>query len=438
VSDEATKTRSEPIRHVALWKLEVVSGPSRGFARELAAGKFRIGSSQSNDLAIEDLAVSRQHLEITVTELGIHVRDLGSKNGTFYRGSRIEAADLPIAGGILTLGETEIAIFPADAPSDLAPSPRERLCRLVGKSERMRLLFARIERIAASNATVLIHGETGTGKELVAEALHELSARRAHPIEVVDCGAIPRELIESELFGHTKGSFTGAVADRQGAFERADGGTLLLDEIGELEIALQPKLLRVLETGQVRPVGAERTITVDVRVIAASHRELPAEVREGRFREDLFYRLAVIHLDVPPLRERLEDVPLLVESFLGELGAPPLSASALRILERYEWPGNVRQLRNVLDRAVALSGGGPIAITEADLDLPSAYTSPAQLLALPYKEAKEEVVARFTRDYLEALLARNQGNVSAASREAKVDRNWIVALARRYGVRVRD
>jgi transcriptional regulator with GAF, ATPase, and Fis domain len=255
---------------------------------------------------------------------------------------------------------------------------------------------------------------------------------------VVDCAAIPRELIESELFGHVRGAFTGAVGDRRGAFERAHGGTIFLDEIGELALDLQPKLLRVLEASTVKPVGGDKTQKVDVRVIAASLRDLRLEGREKRFREDLYFRLAVVSLTLPPLREHREDIPSLVDHFLRDLGSAPLAGDGLALLASHPWPGNVRQLRNVIERAVALAGGGPPVIYPEDPELPTAQNRPSNLFALPYKVAKDELLAQFTREYLEALLERNAGNVSAAARDAKIDRNWIVALARRHGVVVRE
>jgi two-component system, NtrC family, response regulator GlrR len=299
-------------------------------------------------------------------------------------------------------------------------------------------LFGQIERVALTGATVLIHGETGTGKELVAEALHELSPRSSAPFVVVDCGAIPRELIESELFGHVRGAFTSAAAERRGAFERAHGGTIFLDEIGELAVDLQPKLLRALEASTVKPVGGDKPMKVDVRVVAASLRDLRAAVREKLFREDLFFRLSVVDLEVPPLREHVDDLPILVDHFLRDLQAPPLGPDSMATLLRSSWPGNIRQLRNVLERAVALAGRGPPVVRPEDVDLPSAQISPSKLFELPYKVAKDEMLAQFTREYLEALLGRHGGNVSAAAREAKIDRNWIVALAKRHGVRVRE
>jgi len=439
VSTDRTKTvPAQSVRLVRRWRITVVTGASKGTIQHLERGVVRVGSAKTNELVIDDRGVSRHHLEISIASQGLRVRDLGSKNGTRYLGSRIDTAELPISGGAISLGDAELELRPDDESETLEPSERERCGRLVGRSLVMRTLFAKIERIAPSPATVLIHGETGTGKELVAEALHELSPRAQGPFIVLDCGAIPKELIESELFGHVRGAFTGATGDRRGAFEEAHGGTLFLDEIGELDLALQPKLLRALETGTVKPVGGNKTQKVDVRIVAASLRDLADEVRNKRFREDLFYRLSVIVLDVPPLRARRDDIPILAEHLLAQIGAPPLGAGPLQTLRDHDWPGNVRQLRNVLERAAALAGGGALAIRREDLETPTARLSPASLNELPYKQAKEEMLARFTRDYLEALLQRHGGNVSASAREAQVDRNWIVALARRHGVRIRD
>ena len=425
-------------RRVRRWRVEVTGGASAGASVSVGEGIVRVGGAEDNDLVLDDPKVSRRHLELEAAPAGLRVRDLGSKNGTFYQGSRVAHCELPPAGGVLVLGLSELTVLPDDEPFARPAYQRERCGPLLGRSALMRQLFARIERVAASPATVLIQGETGTGKELVAEALHELGPRRQGPFVVVDCGAIPRDLIESELFGHVRGAFTGATGDRRGAFERARGGTLFLDEIAELELALQPRLMRALEAGTVRPVGSDRDVPVDVRVIAATLRDLPREVQAKRFREDLYYRVAVVRLDVPPLRAREGDLPLLVDHFLRGFGAAPLGADALEVLAHHAWPGNVRQLRNVLERAAALAGGGPLVVDGPELEHPDARLSPATLRTLPYKDAKQKMLARFTRDYLEALLGRHGGNVSAAAREAQIDRNWIVALALRHGLRVRE
>ena len=437
VSDTAKVPVAVP-RPVNRWRIMVTAGPSAGSAVSVGRGTVRVGSSRTrNDLVVRDAHVSRRHLELIATPEGVRVIDLESKNGTYYCSSRVAAVDLSILGGRIELGlESAIEIAPELDSDELVPSLRSRCGRLVGASAPMRLLYAQIERVARRSATVLIQGETGTGKELVAEAIHDLGPRRTGPLVVVDCGAIAKNLIESALFGHVRGAFTGAAGDHRGAFAQAHGGTLFLDEIGELDLDLQPKLLRALETGQVRPLGAEQPSAYDVRVVAASHRDLYEEVRAGRFREDLYYRLAVVHLPVPPLRARADDIPALVAHFLAEMGAPPLDPDSLALLASHPWPGNVRQLRNVLEHAVTLAGDGAPVVRPADLDVPIHFaTGSSVFFSLPYKEAKEKMVGAFTRDYLEALLARHRGNVSAAAREARIDRNWLVELARRHGLR---
>jgi DNA-binding NtrC family response regulator len=437
LTEQPTRTLAQrDPRRVHRWALRVTAGPSQGAAVVVEQGTVRVGSAPANDLVVDDERVSRRHLEIEIRPDGPIVRDLGSKNGTLFAGSRIEAVALPLGGGVLLLGDSELTLRPVEEPgAPSEPPARDRLVRLVGASRPMRELYGLIERLAPSSATVLVQGESGSGKELVADAMHELGPRRQRPFVVVDCGAVAPALLESHLFGHVRGAFTGAVRDVAGAFRDADGGTLLLDEVGELALDLQPKLLRVLENKQVTPVGDTARVDVDVRVIASTHRELAAQVASGQFRQDLYYRLSVVTVRVPPLRARLDDLPLLVDHFLREAGAPPLGAESLATLAAYDWPGNVRQLRNVLAHAGAVGAG---TIRPADLDTPAARVSPSALLRVPYKQAKDQVVAGFTREYMEALLDRHGGNASAAAREAQLDRNWLVAIARRAGVRVRD
>jgi transcriptional regulator with GAF, ATPase, and Fis domain len=422
-------------RVVSRWRIEIV-GDGRKRSKRCALGLLRVGTDDSNDLVLGDRKVSRHHVEIALRPDGVGLRDLGSKNGTFYLGSRVQALELSVAGGTIALGDTELVLSPDDEPALGQPSKRERCGDLVGRSLIMRRLFAQIEQVAESDVTVLLQGETGTGKELVAGAIHSASPRRRKPFVVVDCAAIPTELIESQLFGHVRGAFSGAIADRRGAFAEADGGTLFLDEIGELPIALQPRLLRALESRTVKPVGSDRPIEIDVRIISASLRDLGAEVRAKRFRQDLYFRLSVLRLSLPPLRERLEDLPVLCDHMLRAMQAAPLGADALKTLTAYAWPGNVRQLRNVLQSAAALAAGGPLSITP---DLFQSTTAAVQedrrrLYELPYKSAKEAMVDGFTREYLEALLARHDGNISAAAREAELDRNWVAELAKRLGL----
>ena len=298
----------------------------------------------------------------------------------------------------------------------------------------MRRLFALLERIAPTDAPVLIQGETGTGKELCAEALHAHSPRADKPFVVMDLAAVQPTLIESELFGHVRGAFTGAVADRAGAFERADGGTLFLDEVGELSAELQPRLLRALERGQVKRVGANDFKTVNVRVIAATHRDLLALARENRFREDLYHRLAVLQARLPPLRERREDIAGLVEGFLARIGRTgAIGPQTLALLVGHDWPGNVRELRNVVERAVSLAGGAEEVPPEV-LALPDDAKASGTASGLLFKEAKDRLFEAFEREYLEGLMARCGGNVSRAAREAGIDRVYLHRLLKRYGM----
>jgi DNA-binding NtrC family response regulator len=330
-----------------------------------------------------------------------------------------------------------------------------RFGRLWGRSQKMQAVFARLREIAETDSPVIIEGETGTGKELVGEALHDHSRRADKPYVVVDCGAIPEELIESELFGHVRGAFTGALVDRTGAFESADGGTIFIDELGELPISLQPRLLRLLEQREVKPVGGNTTKSIDVRILAATNRNLRKEIAEGRFREDLYFRLNVIEVSIPPLRERGDDVLFLAEQFLKEIpsmgGAPlELKADARERLLAYPWPGNVRELRNLIDRGAAMSDryfripddfGQAAELDEEDRLVPPPVASPiTTFLTKPlwhgktYKDAKSAVMADFERGYILALLEEHKGNVSAAARAAGIHRNILHRMMARYGI----
>jgi DNA-binding NtrC family response regulator len=312
----------------------------------------------------------------------------------------------------------------------------------------MKRLFALLAKAAPTEATILLQGETGTGKEAIAEAVHRHSRRAKGAFVVVDCGSIPHELIASELFGHAKGSFTGAGADKQGLIEAADHGTLFLDEIGELALDLQPQLLRVLDRRQVRRVGETQSVDVDIRVIAATHRDLRAMVKAGQFREDLYYRLAVVATHVPPLRERKADIPALATWFAEKMGRGSFAQSPalLEQLQHHDWPGNVRELRNVVERALSLGdsaladlagdGRPPSIPSIGDATASAPRSSNPEVLELPFKEAKAQLVEAFERDYLTALLARHHGNISRAAAEAGIDRNYIHRLVKKYGLEV--
>jgi len=418
-------------------QLIVVDGPDRGRACRLGEDDVTIGTDAACDLVLSDDRVSGRHLALRAVEARFVVRDLGSRNGTWYEGSRVSEVTVP-AGSTLLAGKTALRIEPEAQPLDLPPSQARRFGELVGESLAMREVFAVLERVAASDATLLVEGETGTGKELVARAVHDASPRRRGPFIAVDCGALPEGLLESELFGHVRGAFTGAANARNGMLVRADGGTLFLDELGRISPTVQARLLRVLEERVVRPLGGDTERAVDVRVIAASRDDLDAEVAAGRFRPDLLYRLAVVRVALPPLRTRREDIPLLARDLLRRRGlvdeAP--SGPGLDRLIAHGWPGNVRELRNVIDRALALAPG---ARRFAELAIridpsPLAGDGLAVRSDLPYAEAKAAVLHDLERRYVADVLARTGGNLSAASRESGIDRKQLRALARKHGL----
>lgn len=423
--DRATGSLRSRVYH-----LSVLSGRDEGRAVTLE-GPTVVGTALGSTLLLTDEAVSGTHLELTPLAEGVRVRDLGSTNGTFIGGARITEALLGKEATV-SVGRTVLRLFIFDEQVAV-PELGAELEGVIGKSAAMRRLLAMLRKVATSTSPVVLLGETGTGKEVLARATHRLSARSDKPFVVFDCAAVSANLIESELFGHVKGAFTGASEDRRGAFLEAQHGTLFLDELGELPLELQPKLLRVLEDSTVKPVGSERTQKVDVRIVAATHRDLEAEVAAGRFRADLFFRLYVVPLTVPPLRDRPEDVPALARHFVAQLGASDveLPAPLVQKLCAYAWPGNVRELRNVVARALvdedlALMGGQPKA---------PAGASVTPDVELPFKEAKERLIDAFTRDYLEATLARHHGNITHAAKAAGIARAHLHKLVERYGLK---
>jgi transcriptional regulator with GAF, ATPase, and Fis domain len=421
-----------------------------------------VGATEDNDLAIGDETVSRQHCRIFMEGGGFMIRDLDSTNGTFVNRVRVREAWLK-PDCTITLGTSELRFKPIDERVDIVPSEEGRLGEIIGRNQKMREIYSILEKIAPTDATVVVEGETGTGKEVVARTIHNLSRRREGPFIVFDCGAVPENLIESELFGHEKGSFTGAISTRQGVFEMANGGTVFLDELGELQLDLQPKLLRCLEQREVKRVGGVKPIKVDVRVVAATNRNLEKEVRAGRFREDLFYRLSVVRLILPPLRERKEDIPVLIKHFLkggnynrnadGSRKVGGISHEAMERLVQYDWPGNVRELHNVVERAVsfadtdqvevrdlpdhvALRAGQKSGFVAADTRIePMPVEKPsADASSSTFKDAKEQWISVFERDYIQALLERNDNNISHAAREADIDRKYFRKLMKKYGI----
>ncbi|MBL8954280.1 MAG: sigma 54-interacting transcriptional regulator [Myxococcaceae bacterium] len=422
-----------PVRALGACALEVVKGPDKGARAAVKQVRFRVGALQGNDLQLKDPSVSGHHFELTLEPLGYRVRDLGSRNGTFVGSTRVLDGYVT-SPGVLRAGATEISFQVTDEIVELPASTATSFGPLLGQSVAMRELFAQLERLAAGESTVLVTGETGTGKELVAEALHEAGPRAKGPLVVVDCGALAPTLVESELFGHEKGAFTGATDARAGVFERANGGTVFLDEIGELPLELQPRLLRVLERREVTRLGGKGPVKVDVRVVAATHRELEAEVNKGRFRADLFYRLSVLRVHMPPLRDRLDDVPLLAEHFLQSLklpGATSLDKAAIDRLQAHAWPGNVRELRNAIERLA--HGAAPFTSAPAAA-APAGLSGVAIDLEQPFLLQKEALVNAFERRYAEALLKVSGDNLAAAARKAGLTRMAVVKMLSRLGL----
>jgi two-component system response regulator GlrR len=386
-----------------------------------------IGSHPSNQMVLPQPAVSRFHARLELDPVGYRLVDLDSTNGTFVEGMRIGAAYLPKKAK-LRFGDVDVHFAVERDEAELGMAEGERWGALIGKSPTMRRVFEHLERVAPTDTTVLVLGETGSGKDLVAQELHAHSPRANKPFIVVDCGAMPGQLIESELFGHEKGAFTGADQARAGAFEAADGGTLFLDEIGELEPTLQARLLRAIESRKIKRIGSDKWRPVDVRLLVATHRDLPAMCNQGLFREDLYYRISVVVVRIPPLRQRQEDIPLLAAAFLAEGGTDlHLDPALADSLVHRRWAGNVRELRNFLQRATVL---GAERMDELDGD------GEGSTIEEPYKVAKAKAIEAFERNYLTELLGRHNGNVAEAARNGRVDPAWIFRLIKRYSIDV--
>ncbi len=441
----ATLPMTEP-PEVPVPRLEVVvereAGASADQPKLVVEGELlRVGSNPANEVVLDDPRVSRFHCRFVREREGYRLEDVGSTNGTFlFVGpeSQVRVRDLDLwpavqrSGLRLQVGDSILVVSALD-PVDRAPVSTGGVSgALVGQSVVMRRLHALVDRVAKATCTVLVRGESGSGKELVVHEIVQRGARKDQPFVVVDCGAMASNLVESELFGHVKGAFTGADRDRVGAFEAADGGTVFLDEIGELALELQPKLLRVLENGEIRRVGDRKVRKVDVRVVAATHRDLEREVNQGRFREDLYFRLSVVTVPVPPLRERRADVPALVQHFLEQLGQAGnglFGAAALAELAQHDWPGNVRELRNHVERSIVLESTS-LRASERPKE-----ATPVVDPHVPFKLAKEALVDAFEREYLVQLLAAVGGNLSAAARQAGIDRMYMHRLVQKHGLR---
>jgi len=402
------------------------------------AGEISCGTAPGNTLVLTDPAVSRHHFVLSVTTRGAHLKDTGSTNGVFLGAARLESGWIQ-PGATIQAGTTTLRYEDGEADVEAPLSVSDRFGRAFGRAIAMRRVFALLPRISASEATVLIEGETGTGKTLVAEAIHHASPRASGPFVVVDCGAIPPSLIESELFGHEKGAFTGATGARVGAIEAASGGTVFFDEIGELPQDLQPRLLRAIEDRTIKRVGGQDRIRVDVRVVAATNQDLRSAVNRGSFRSDLYYRLHVVSLRMPPLRERREDIPLLVEKFYEQFaGRPGAPKTLVDELAGHDWPGNVRELRAAVERAVLL--GDPalwrslVEETTGSAPAPAPGEPEAFDDALSFRAAKDRAMVRWERGYLAELLRRHGNNLSRAARAARMDRTHLRELGRRYNL----
>lgn len=451
VDDRATS------RELTKAKLVVVDGPNEGDEYEISESSTYVGRSAVNDITIkEDQSISATHFEIKAEEEGFILRDAGSTNGTMLGGCRIK--EVYLASNVtFRAGNTTFKIEPLDEVVEIPLSEDEHFEGVIGRSPVMREVFATLKKVAPSELTCLIEGDTGTGKERIARAIHDASRRQNGPYVVLDCSAIPKDLMESYVFGHEKGAFTGAHEQRPGAFEQAEGGTLFMDEIGELDMSLQPKLLRVLENREFKRVGGTEKLTSDVRVIAATNRDLRAKVNEDEFREDLYFRLSVIEIDLPPLRDRREDIPLLVEHFLDEVAEKRpdrprmrLTADAMDMLMEYSWPGNVRELQNVIRRAANLASGK--SIERPDLQLSGDMASAVQMddeperidddharltvdLTKEFKEAKQDLLDGFEQAYLSRMYEMHDENISQASDAAGLTRYHFRELLKKHDLK---
>jgi DNA-binding NtrC family response regulator len=438
-------------------ELRVVSGPDVGQEASLGLPSVRIGTAADNDVVLTDRAISRRHAEIRMTPDGLLLRDLGSTNGTFINDVRITEAYIP-EHAECRLGYSRVLIRQHIEERKVAVPRQDHLGELVGASERMRELYGLIRAVAPTPTTVHLHGESGAGKESVARTLHALSGRPG-PLVVFDASVTDPEMVRNDLFGHIKGAFTGATGSREGAFRQANTGTLFIDEIGELPLDLQPRLLRVLETREVTPIGSDKSLRVDVRVITATHRDLEAMVAAGAFRADLFYRLSVVPIELPALREIPEDIPLIAHHLSERLQLNcRISEAAMAMLRSYAWPGNVRELRNVLERAAVMCGerdiqpedlrlskdirlskepsvvrGAPVPISAISTP-PVAPTNPPPPTPQPSTAAARAHLKDMERQMILDSMARNQNNKAAVARELGIPLSTLKRRLKEYQI----
>ena len=417
-------------------KLKISKGSGNKTELEIGPETLVVGRNEACDLVLDDKKVSAVHMELVATERGVRVRDLGSRNGTFVGDTRIGAVYVTKAG-FITCGDTILEFQPSN-PEQVSVPDVAGFGPLVGQSPPMRAVFERLRKASPTELTVLITGETGTGKELVAQAIHQASARANKPFIVVDCGSIPPSLAESALFGHERGSFTGAVDKRMSPFLEADGGTIFLDELRELPVDVQPKLLRALAEQRIKSVGSNTYKPVNVRVLAATRRDLVREVNAGNFRSDLYFRVAQLKVELPALRQRIEDIPVLIRRMMADIGDADayerVTHDSLERLMRHDWPGNVRELRNVIAVALAFGKDGPIDLASHLAPMSSAASESTPTRGRTFQDAKREVLARFEREYFTALYAECNGNVSEIGRRAAMERAHVRGYLRRHGI----
>jgi DNA-binding NtrC family response regulator len=442
-SHQATQTfqRETQLKVFALddFRLVVVGGPSRDLEITLTKDTISIGSGADNDLVLADPTVSRRHCELQRFGDSFLLLDMKSTNGTLLDGTGIREAFVK-PGSLIELGSSSIKVMSSSHKYTVEPSNKEEFGGLKGKSTRMREVYSILEKVSPSDATILIMGETGTGKELVARAIHQYSHRSKEAFVVFDCSAVSPNLIESELFGHVKGAYTGAINDRRGAFEAAHRGTIFLDEIGELGEELQPKLLRALEQKEIRRVGSEQFTRIDVRLIAATNRNLAEEVRAGRFREDLFFRLSVIPISMPALRQRREDIPVLIEHFLHELAekrkdrtaVKSVGKKAMDLLAEHTWPGNVRELRNVIEGAVAMCDTDKLE--PKDFIFFAGEDSGKRLAGMADSSLIGKSLEQIEKTVIESTLKAHSGNKMATAKTLGIAYSTLYEKLKKYGI----
>lgn len=438
--------------------LVVTDGPERGRAYRLDASlpvRALIGTSPACELRVSDPQVSRRHAALERIGNNLRITDLGSTNGTWV--DRVKVVEAELQGGeMVRVGTTMLRVDleeSGDRAATVEPPlpPAINFGRVVGASREMRRLYPLCERLSQTNVPVVIEGETGTGKEALAESLHEMGPRAQGPFVVFDCTAVPPSLVEAELFGHERGAFTGALQTRKGVFEQAQGGTLLIDEVGDLDLSLQPKLLRAIERFEIRRIGGDKWIRVDVRVLAATRRDLDKEVQAGRFRDDLFHRLAVARIELPPLRHRLGDITALAMHFWREMGGDPyaIPRDLLQKWEDYPWPGNIRELRNTIARQLALGDlagphGVPASVPPPALGTATGHAQAPGLDAsgpdaidhfvdmnVPYPQARDRILEEFEARYVATVLARHNGDVARAAAASGIGRRYFQKLKAR-------